>query len=141
MSEQNKALTRRGYEAFEKGPAALDEVLASNFVVHAPGAPGPMNREAFKQFRNALYTGFPDLHHTVEDVVAEEDKVASRFTARGTHKGAFQGIAATGKHVTMTGLIVYRIAGGKITEQWFEFDSAGLLRQLGVIPAPAGPSR
>ena len=71
------------------------------------------------------------------DIIAEGDKVATRFTVRGTHTGTFQGIAPTNKQVLITGLIVNRVSGGKVTEQWFEFDSAGVLQQLGVIPAPA----
>lgn len=137
MSEQDKAVVRSAYEAFEKGPAAMDEVLASNFVAHAPGGPVPLDREAFKQFRGMLYAGFPDLKHTIEDLVAEGDKVASRFTGRGTHRGEFMGIRPTGKSITLTGLIIGRVAGGKLAEQWFEFDSAGLLGQLGAIPAPS----
>ena len=86
MSEQNKALIRLHYEAFEKGATAMDEVLAPSFVAHAPGAPAPLNREAFKQFRGQLYTGLPDLKHNVEDLIAEGEKAASRFTARGTHR-------------------------------------------------------
>ena len=136
MSEENKAVVRRAYEAFEKGSSAMDEVLAPDSVVHGPGAPGPMDREAFKQFRNALYTGFPDLRHTIEDLISEGDKVASRFTARGTHKGEFQGVPATGKQIVLTGLIVNRVTGDKLAEQWHEFDGVGLMQQLGVIPAP-----
>ncbi len=139
MSEQNKAVVRRVYEAFENGPGAMDEVLAPDVVVHGPGAPGPMDREAFKQFRNAMYTGFPDLHHTIEDLIAEGDKVASRFTARGTHKGEFQGVPATGKQIVITGLNVNRVAGDKLAEQWHEFDGVGLMQQLGAIPAPGQP--
>ena len=138
MSEANKAVVRRAYEAFEKGPGAMDDVLAPNVVVHGPGAPGPMDREAFKQFRNTLYTGFPDLLHTIEDMIAEGDKGASRFTGRGTHQGEFMGVPATGKQVVLTGLIVNRVVGDELAEQWHEFDSVGLMQQIGAIPAPEG---
>ena len=136
MSGQNKGVVRKSYADFDKNPAPLDETLAPNFVAHAPGAPAPMNRDAFKQFAAALRTGFPDLRHTIDDIMAEGDKVATRFTARGTHLAPFQGIPPTGKQVVFTGMIVDRVSGGKIVEKWFEFDAVGLMQQLGVIPAP-----
>ena len=136
MSEQNKALVRRHYTDFDRKPSPLDETLAPNFVAHAPGAPGPMNLAAFKQFHDVLFAGFPDGRHTVEDMVAEGDKVASRFTMHATHRGTFQGVPATGKPITLTGMITDRISGGKIVEKWFEYDAIGLMMQIGAIPAP-----
>ena len=97
-----------------------------------------MDGEAFKQFRNGFYAGFPDLDHTIEDMIAEGDKVATRFTARGTHQGEFQGVPPTGKQIVLTGLIINRVAGDRIAEQWHEIDAVGLMQQIGAIPAPEG---
>jgi steroid delta-isomerase-like uncharacterized protein len=81
-------------------------------------------------------SAFPDLHWTIEDAVAEGNKVVLRLTARGTHRGAFQGIPPTGKQVTVTGIIISRLADGKIAEEWANRDVLGLLQQLGVVPVP-----
>ena len=85
-------------------------------------------------------TAFPDLHFTVEDLIAEGDKVVARLTVRGTQQGAFMGIPPTGKHVTVTGIDINRLAGGKSVEHWLNMDTLGLLQQLGVIPAPGQAS-
>jgi predicted ester cyclase len=84
-----------------------------------------------------FYAAFPDARHTFEDFVAEGDKVALRFTFKGTHTGDFQGIPPTGKPVTISGSVVDRIVDGKIVEHWSLIDTMGLMQQLGVIPEPA----
>jgi predicted ester cyclase len=81
-----------------------------------------------------VYSATPNLSHTIEDMLAEGDRVAVRLTARGTHTGEFMGIPPTGKQVTVTGTVICRIAEGKIQEDWFNSDALGLLQQLGVIP-------
>jgi len=81
-------------------------------------------------------TAFPDLHFTVEDMIAEGDKVVARLTARGTQAGAFMGIPPTGKQASITAIDINHMAGGKSVEHWLEMDTLGLLQQLGVIPAP-----
>jgi predicted ester cyclase len=81
-------------------------------------------------------TAFPDLHGTIEDQIAEGDKVVMRMTYRGTHQGELMGIPATGKPVTMTFISINRIAEGKIAEGWVNFDALGMMQQLGVIPVP-----
>ena len=90
--------------------------------------------EGFKAYVSAFRVAFPDLHATVEDQIAEEGKAAMRFTARGTHKGEFQGIPPTGKQVTLSGIDIQRIVDGKIVENWVSLDALGLLQQLGVLP-------
>ena len=135
--ENNKALIRRLYdEALNKGNlAAVDEILAPNYVRHglAPGAPpGP---ESTKQVFAAMRTAFPDLRITVETMVGEGDKVAAQLINRGTHKGEFKGIAPTGKQVTVTTIGIYRFAGNKLEEAWIQMDELGILQQLGVIPS------
>ncbi|MDZ7359293.1 MAG: ester cyclase [candidate division KSB1 bacterium] len=137
MSEQNKALSRRiTEECFNKGNLAVaDEFVAANFTDHGapPGlAPGA---EGFKQLVAMYRNAFPDMRITIEDVIAEGDKVVMRWTARGTHKGDLMGIAPTGKTVTVTGIGIDRIANGKIVEHWESFDQMGMMQQLGVIPA------
>ncbi len=83
-----------------------------------------------------LTTAFPDLHLTIEDEIAEGDKVVTRVTARGTHQGSFMGIRPTGKRAVVTGIVIDRFANGKTVEAWNNLDDLGLLQQLGVIPAP-----
>jgi steroid delta-isomerase-like uncharacterized protein len=80
-----------------------------------------------------FYKAFPDGQHTVDDLIAEGDKVAARLTARGTHKGEFQGIPPTGKPVSFTGMRVFRFVSGKIAEEWSNLDMFGLMQQMGVV--------
>ncbi len=80
--------------------------------------------------------GFPDLHITIEDIIAEGDKVATRATARGTHKGEFMNIPPTGKQVTVTSIAIQQIAGGKVVEVWVNIDHLGMMQQLGAVPPP-----
>ena len=142
-TEENKAIARRLYETFNRAISTgnmslLDEVLAADGVDHNPAPGQAPGLEGVKQVFSQFLAAFPDLQFTVEDMIAEGDKVASRITTRGTHKGDFQGIPATGKQVTQTGIDIVRIAGGKVVERWGEFDNLGLLQQLGVIPPPGG---
>ncbi len=136
-TEQNKALVRRFYdEVFnKKNLAVIDDFLDPHIIEHSlpPGLPGGI--EGSRQFIGMYLTAFPDLHLTAEDMIAEGDKVVSRLTMRGTHRGEFMGIPPTGKQVTITGIQIPRIAGGKITENWINLDALGMLQQLGVIPA------
>lgn len=143
MSNQNKDLVRRGVELVWNGEnvSAVNEIVSGDFVVHAsrPGNEihGPDGtRQHFTTLRNA----FPDLKFTIEDHIAEGDRVVTRWVARGTHKGEFQGIPPTGKQVTLSGIDIDRIAGGKIVECWMNLDELGLLQQLGVIEAPEQPA-
>ena len=140
MLEENKALVQRFVEeAFNKGNLDIaDEVYSSRFFSHDPSTPegergGP---EDVKQFVNMYRSAFPDGHTTIEDLIAEEDEVAYRWTYRGTHQGELMGTAPTGKEVIITGITIERISGGKIEEEWNNFDQLGMLQQLGVVPAP-----
>jgi predicted ester cyclase len=116
---------------------AIDVFFAPNALAHLPGSPKPTNREGFKQFVSLLYTAFPDLHHTVEDQIAENDKVVNRVTAWRTHRGYFQGIAPTSRLITIADIFITRIKEGKVIELWAQFDALGLLQQLGVF-SPIG---
>jgi len=142
-TEENKAVARRTYEAFNQAIstgtwAALGEFLAADLVDHNPAPGQGPGLEGVKQVFSAFLAAFPDLSFTVEDMIAEGDKVVSRLSLHGTHKGDFQGIPATGKMVTQTGIDILRVAGGKVAERWGEFDNLGLLQQLGVVPPPPG---
>ena len=137
MSEQNKAVSRRLVdEVFGKGNiSAVDGLLADDFVDHNPIPDQPPGREGFKHTASAVRTAFPDLTLTVDDMIAEGDKVVTRWTGTGTHSADFMGIPTTGKKVTITGIGIDRIAGGKIVEHWEQFDAMGMMQQLGVIPS------
>ena len=134
-TEENKALYRRYVEAWNKhNVAAMEELYAPDFVVHGPAAFGDMDLAAMKLLTAAWYAAFPDQHYTVEDLIAEGDKVVCRFTCRGTHQGEFMGIPPTGNVVTYTGIHISRVAGGKCVEDWRSADVLGFLQQLGAIP-------
>jgi len=135
-TEESKALVRREYEqgVNKKDFDVRDGALASNYLGHFPGVPPIQGIEAFKQFTSGFFTAFPDLQTTIEDLIAEGDKVAVRQTWRGTHTGNFLGIPPTGKQVVFTSTEFYRVAGGKLAEEWVELDMLGLLQQLGAIP-------
>ena len=90
-------------------------------------------RKTFKQRFTAVRAAFPDANLTIEDGIAVGDKVASRWTLRGTHTGPFASVAPTGRHVVITGMNICRIQGGKVVEHWANFDHLGLLQQLGVL--------
>lgn len=132
--EENKAIASRwNEEIWSKGNmAAVDELMATNFVwLNAP--PGvASDREGFKRFQTGALGAFADMKCTVEDMVAEGDKVAVRWTWSGKHTGEYMGIAPTGKQVTMTGVSIIHIAGGKIVEEWDESDNLGFMEQLGA---------
>ncbi|MEZ4573293.1 MAG: ester cyclase [Thermomicrobiales bacterium] len=139
MSETNKEIVRRGVNDVWNGhsPGTADEIVASDFVVHASAPEGEIRgRDGIKRHFAALRAAFPDLHFMIDDHIAEGDRVVTRWSAQGTHKGTFQGIPPTGKQVTLTGIDIDRIAGGKIVECWMNLDELGLLQQLGVIPEP-----
>jgi len=114
------------------GPA--DELCASNYAAHIGGNP-PMNLAAHKQFASAFYSAFPDLNHTIDDTIADGDKVVVRFTLRGTHTENFMGIPATGKSITVGAIVLFHIVNGKVEELRAQFDQMGMMQQLGVIPS------
>ena len=117
MSEENKAVVRRFTEVFQTGDlSTLDEVLASNFVDHNPFPEQAPGREGMKQLIGMMRTTFPDMAVSTEDMIAEGDRVVSRWSATGTHKGEFMGVPATGNKVTVTGIGIDRIMDGKIVE-------------------------
>ena len=125
-TEANKATVRRYFQELDKGNfAALEEVCAPTYTAHFPGAPGPMPREAAVQLFTMFYAAFPDLYHTVDDQLADGDKVAVRLTIRGTHQHEFQGIPPTGKQIAMSALNIFHMPDGRIAEHWVEYDAHG----------------
>ena len=136
MSEENKALARRYVEeAINKGNlAVIDELTADDFVEHNPFPGQAPGVEGEKQLISMMRAAFPDLHSTIEDVIAEGDKVVLRATTRGTHKGEFMGIPPTGKQVTVTEIHIVRFANGKGVDHWGEVDMMGMMQQLGAMP-------
>jgi steroid delta-isomerase-like uncharacterized protein len=136
-AKENKTIVQRAEELWNTGNLAIaDEIHATDFVNHDPGDPDVRDLETYKGFIAAVRTGFPDFRVTIEDMIAEGDKVASRWTARGTHQGELMGIPPTGRQATWTTMTIYRFAGSKIVEAWWSKDMLGLLVQLGVIPPP-----
>lgn len=135
-SEYNKSVILRGFkEAVNKGNLSLfDELVDPAYVNYSFPAPvtGP---EAMKGAVQAFLTGFPDMQVTIEDVLAEGDRVATRGYFTGTHKGEFNGIPATGKSIKVDYCDIWRLENGKAIENWVQMDMMGLLQQLGVIPA------
>jgi steroid delta-isomerase-like uncharacterized protein len=137
-TEENKAVYRRFLElGFNTGNfAALNEVLAPDYVDHdaPPGIPpGP---DGIARLLAPYRVAFPDVQMTVDAQIAEGDRVATRYTFRGTHQGELMGMPPTGRHVTMTGTTIARIADGKMVEAWVNYDLLGMLQQLGAIPTP-----
>jgi steroid delta-isomerase-like uncharacterized protein len=135
--EENKAQFRRVLDIINSGTLdKTDEVIASNYVYRSPGSPEMRGPEGFKQLISMYRAAFPDMTMVIDDMLAEGDKVAVRWTATGTHRGELMGIPATGKRVTGSGLIISRFAGGKVVEDHEVIDMLGMLQQLGVVPTP-----
>jgi steroid delta-isomerase-like uncharacterized protein len=135
--KENRAIVRRVEDLWNTGNLAVaDEIHAIGFVNHDPAAPDIRNLEAYKGFIAATRTSFPDFSVSIEDVIAEGDKVAVRWIARGTHQGDHSGIAPTGRQATWRTMTIFRFAEGRIVEAWWCKDMLGLLVQLGVVPPP-----
>ena len=136
MSEANDKLLRRWIEALDTANWPVsEEVMTPNCQVYFPGSPEPLNREQYRDTVKMFLAAFPDWHHTIEDVIATGDTVVGRFTDRATHTGKFQGVAPTGKTVTVTAMGIGRVVDGKFAEMWIEADLLGLMQQIGAIPA------
>lgn len=116
-----------------------DEIFAPNHVNHDPNIPmeasGP---EGMKQLFGMYKSAFPDGRQTIEDQIAEGDKVVSRWSATGTHQGELMGIPPSGNRAEITGITIDRFAEGKIVESWSNYDLLGLMQQIGAVPSPEG---
>jgi steroid delta-isomerase-like uncharacterized protein len=137
-TEDNKVIAHRIFEEVgsQGNFAVIDEAISPNFVYRTSAFPEFHGPGGFKEFFTEHRKTFPDLHYTVEDVVAEGDKVVARWTASGTHTGDMMGIAPTGKLVKAPGITIFRFAHGHIVEGRTVWDALALLQQLGVVPAP-----
>lgn len=138
MSEQNKAAFRAIPEKLinTKTLEAADQYFGAEYVDHAAPPGSPAGIAGFKAFFGALITAFPDLKYTVEDLIAEGEKVVGRVSVRGTMKGDFQGMKATGKTATWTEIHIGRFANGRVVEHWATIDQLGMLQQLGFAATP-----
>jgi predicted ester cyclase len=128
-AEENKELIRRYIEATTgkaKSEALLGEYIAD---------------EGLRRFITTFESAFPRYELTVEDLIAEGDKVAARLVIRGTHRGEFRGAAPTGREVTFPAIIIYQIEGGKITKHWLASDTLSMAQQVGLVTAPSGAAR
>jgi predicted ester cyclase len=133
--EENKALVRKSFEESDRRKTYPAELCAPGFTAHMPGSP-PMGLEAWQKYVATYYIAFPDLKVTIEQMVAEGDRVAVRVVARGTHTGELMGIPAGGKQVLVVNHAFGRIAGGRIAEWWAAPDRMGMMQQIGAMPAP-----
>jgi steroid delta-isomerase-like uncharacterized protein len=124
---------RAAFESLESILAQHEQLYGPEWVGHFPGMP-PLDADGHRQYSEVMSRAFPDLERTIEDLVAEGDKVVARWTARGTHDGDFNGIPPTGKTAHSSGITIFRIADGRIVEEWAESDTLGLLQQVGAIP-------
>jgi steroid delta-isomerase-like uncharacterized protein len=136
-AQENKALVERFVEELwnEGNTSAADELMAPDAEIHMPTGE-VVDVDGLKGFAGTFRESFPDWHSTFEELVAEGDRVAERWTGRGTHQGELQGIPPTGKRVEVPGSVFYRIVGGKIVEFRGQLDMMGLMQQLGVIAPP-----
>jgi steroid delta-isomerase-like uncharacterized protein len=140
--EENTALARRELEEIFDAKGNLDdaeEIYAPNYISHQPAGDEDIRGvEAMKQFAASMREAFPDLKVTIEEQIAEGDRVLTRFRTRGTHRGELWGMPPTGKEVQITNMSMSRIEGGKMVEEWPAPDRLGMMQQLGVIGQLAG---
>jgi steroid delta-isomerase-like uncharacterized protein len=138
MVEQNKELVRAAFGGLDEVMAAHDRLYHPEWTGHFPGMP-PLDLDGHRQYSETMAVAFPDLERTIDDLVAEGDRVVARWTARGTHSGDLMGVPPSGVVATSSGITVFRIADGRIAEEWSESDMLGLLQQLGAIPGGPPP--
>ncbi|GAC1520177.1 MAG: ester cyclase [Herpetosiphon sp.] len=141
--DEHKAIVRRFFaEVFNRqNQETAHEIIAPTFIAHHPAFPqGIHGPQGILEMMTAFHVAFPDLQYQPEDVIAEGDKVAARWIAQGTHRGVFLGVPPTGKHVTVVGIDVFRLADGKLAEAWVSSDFLGLMQQIGAVPAGGSSS-
>ncbi|MGF1473360.1 MAG: ester cyclase [Rubrobacteraceae bacterium] len=128
MQDRNKAVVRRLIEDFlvTGDPDVADEILAPDYVDHTPSDSGLSGRENFKRFTGEWLSAFPDTRNVVQDLVAENDRVAVRWTINATHEESFRSVAPTGDRVEVEAIGIFRVADGKIVESWDKYDTPGL---------------
>lgn len=142
MPTDNNSIVRRLYEQIwnKKRLEVLNELISPSHALHGPNFSGSsIGPEAYKRIVALWVAGFPDLRFTIEDTVAEKDKVVVVWTISGTHKGEYRGVAATNKKVSVDGITVHYLANGKIMDTFANWDTWGLMQQLGLVPADGKP--
>lgn len=139
-TEQNKAIARSFYENFHTGdPSTFDTILAPDLKAYAHSSTVPQNREAHVQGILMWNAAFDDSHYTIEEQLAEGDKVTTRVSLRATHsRGPFMGVPPSGKQVSVSGMSIERIEDGLIKERRVSYDTLGMMQQLGLVPPPKG---
>lgn len=131
IPEENKEIVRRLNAIWQGELEIVDELVAENYVNHNPIVPdAPPGPEGFKQNVSALRTAFPDIDFTLEDIIAEDDKVVLRAVGHGTHDDELMEVEPTGREVELSGIVIFRIEDGQIVERWAQFDTMGMLRQI-----------
>ena len=137
-AEENKTTMRRYLDVFEQGNIELlDELLAPDYVNRTPATPDlPTGPEGVKGVVSMFRSAMPDLRVAVEDMIAEGDKVATRYTLEGTHEGELFGVPPTGRRLSIKSMTVERVSDGKIREHWRVTDNLEMMQQLGVVPEP-----
>jgi steroid delta-isomerase-like uncharacterized protein len=118
-------------------PALINQLFAPNYQHHDPHNPEVYDLETYTRWLTALRAAFPDLRMHIDDIITEGNKVVLRWTIRGTHTGEYMGLLPTGQKMTLSGINVYYVADGKITEAWFNYDSVGMMGQLGGLSVQA----
>ena len=142
MSAANKAIVQRLYEEVwnRRKLEVIKEIISPSHALQAPNLSGSsIGPEAYKRNVLAFLAGFPDLRWSIEDTIAEKDKVVACWTFSGTHKGDYLGIPATNKKVSVEGITIHNVAGGKIMDSYSNWDILGMMQQLGVVPPLGQP--
>lgn len=142
MSPDNNSIVRRLYEEIwnKRRLEVLSELVSPSHALHGPNFSGSsVGPEAYKRQVALFLAGFPDLRWTIEETITEKDKVAVVWSFTGTHKGEYMGVSATNKKVSIDGITVHEIANGKIMDSYVNWDTWGLMQQLGVVPAQGKP--
>jgi len=133
-----KALVRRLIEESNKGKTAamaiIDELYDTNIVLHCPHGKDIRDLKDFKQANDESFSEIPDAHFTIDDMIVEGDKVAVRLTMTGTYNSKMGDTGSANKKVTISQIIIDRIAGGKFVEEWVRYDTYGFMQQLGLVP-------
>jgi steroid delta-isomerase-like uncharacterized protein len=137
VPRDGRAIVRRKFEEFipKWDLRVIDEVFDEDIVSHDPSEPEPLRgREAYRTAAEAFGVAFPKLRIRIDDQICEGDRVATRWTATGRNEGELVGLPATGVEVEFTGIDIHRVSDGRIVEEWSNWDTLGLMRQLGLIP-------
>jgi predicted ester cyclase len=133
--EKNKSLIQRYFDEMNRGNGSyLEEYLGENYIYH--GSMLDLDKEGFKAQHETFLNAFSDINASAEDMIAVGNKVVTRWKILATHTGDLQGLAPTGKEVTITGIVITRVENGRAVEEWESFDQLGLMQQLGAIPLP-----